>query len=259
MPGTAALLTGLNYIFDPVNRLRGCCNDVRAVSKYLATAIPDAKCQVITDENPKTVQGTMFRGMLRSLNELCVASWRDDLDVAIVQYSGHGTQMKDSSGDEPDGLDEVIVPNDARVMGCISDDDLLEGLKHFNPRTLIFCVFDCCHSGSVLDLPHTVMPGQELPAACGAHPAGQPRIVCLSGCRDDQVSMDAPDADAREHRGALTACMLRALTAQPLVSALELQRRLAQDLVARGFKQVPVLSCNFDVTNVSWFRSADPQ
>ena len=36
-------------------------------------------------------------------------------DVVFVQYSGHGSQMRAAiPGDEGDGLDETIVPSDAR-------------------------------------------------------------------------------------------------------------------------------------------------
>lgn len=73
----------------------------------------------------------MLRGMLRNLQALCVASWRDGLDVVVVQFSGHGTQMKDVTGEEADGLDEVIVPS----AGFLSDDDLLSAV--FNPKTLV--------------------------------------------------------------------------------------------------------------------------
>ena len=35
-------------------------------------------------------------------------------DTVLVYYSGHGSQWPDLNGDEPDRVDEAIVPYDAR-------------------------------------------------------------------------------------------------------------------------------------------------
>jgi hypothetical protein len=110
---------------------------------------------------------------------------------------------------------------------------------------------DCCHSGSMLDLPFTYMPGDAPRTDAPAAPTQGPRIVCLSGCKDEQTSADAPDAAAKEHRGALTAALLRVLmadaAAEGLPPIMETQRAIAIDLAARGFCQVPVVSTNFDI------------
>lgn len=249
----AALLTGINYVSDHRNRLRGCCNDVRAMGKALSLLLPGVQCTVVTDEDHATVNGTTLQGMLENLQALCATSWQEDLDVAVIQFSGHGTQMKDFTGEEADGLDEVIVPSDVASAGFLSDDDLLKNLWLFNPKTLIFCIMDCCHSGTMMDLPYTYMPGDVPCADAPMVPAsGGPRIVCLSGCKDEQTSADAPDAGAKEHRGALTAALLRVMAGggAGLLPSLETQRAIAADLVARGFRQVPVVSANFDVTQL---------
>ena len=34
-------------------------------------------------------------------------------DLVVVHYSGHGSQVVDLEKDEPDGLDETIVPDDS--------------------------------------------------------------------------------------------------------------------------------------------------
>jgi hypothetical protein len=75
-------------------------------------------------------------------------------DSLFLHYSGHGGQLEDSTGDEEDGYDETIMPLDFQKNGQIIDDDLhnilVEPLKAGVRLTLIF---DCCHSGTVLDLP----------------------------------------------------------------------------------------------------------
>lgn len=45
-------------------------------------------------------------------------------DAIFLHYSGHGTKVKDVSGDEDDGYDEALVPLDFKHAGIILDDEL---------------------------------------------------------------------------------------------------------------------------------------
>ncbi|KAH9005354.1 caspase domain-containing protein [Lactarius deliciosus] len=67
-------------------------------------------------------------------------------------YSGHSDQQKSRDGldVEEDGQDEVIVTSD---LGRIVDNDLHD----------ILSVFDTCHSGTMLDLPHHHCNGVYVP------------------------------------------------------------------------------------------------
>ena len=59
--------------------------------------------------------------------------------------------MPDDDGDEMDGLDEVLVPEDIENM--IPDDTLYELLHYFRKDVVVTCIVDGCHSGSIFDLP----------------------------------------------------------------------------------------------------------
>jgi hypothetical protein len=53
-----------------------------------------------------------------------------------------------------DGFDETLVPLDYKQNGQIRDDDLYKALVgSFKSGVVCTFVMDCCHSGSVLDLP----------------------------------------------------------------------------------------------------------
>lgn len=53
-----------------------------------------------------------------------------------------------------DGYDETLVPLDYQQAGQIRDDVLFTALVGAMPRGVqLTCVMDCCHSGTVLDLP----------------------------------------------------------------------------------------------------------
>ncbi len=77
-------------------------------------------------------------------------------DPVLIYFSGHGTRIPDSNGDEPDGLDEVLVMNDtARVRTgksvtlekVLVDDQLGELLAKIPSRHILVLV-DACHSGT---------------------------------------------------------------------------------------------------------------
>jgi metacaspase-1 len=262
-----ALLIGINYYLDPANKLNGCCNDVRAMGRYLTrtVGVPADATAVVTDENVQTIQGTMLDGMIDLLYKLSIASWKENLTSVFFHYSGHGTQMKDTNGDEIDGMDEVIVPCDYSVKGCITDDRIKSILLTFNPKTRIYCVMDCCHSATAMDLPFVYAPGQAMATAAGlsaaqqqqatAAAASEPRIVMISGCMDNQTSADAMDASTREFRGALTAAVLRILrTSKPqAITWHALQSAVARALKAGGYTQIPMLSSNYPMTESDKF------
>jgi len=68
--------------------------------------------------------------------------------------SGHGGKLRDNDGDEADGYDETLIPVDYARAGQIRDDDLLRNLVvPMASGVFATCVMDCCHSGTVLDLP----------------------------------------------------------------------------------------------------------
>jgi hypothetical protein len=75
-------------------------------------------------------------------------------DYLVFFYAGHGTQVSDGGGEEEDGLDECIVTTDVKY---IKDDVLKQRLVDtLRPSQKLLCVFDCCHSQTMLDLVTTV-------------------------------------------------------------------------------------------------------
>ena len=79
------------------------------------------------------------------------------LSYLVFSLSSHGTQMNDTSGDEPDGKDEAFVPHDiAEKNGrwdsahIISDDELHDLFVQLPANVLLEVYLDTCHSGSGL-------------------------------------------------------------------------------------------------------------
>ncbi len=72
-------------------------------------------------------------------------------DMVLFYYSGHGAQVKDYSGDEEDGKDEILCPWDidpgnGRYM--LTDDEIGSWLDDLKGRQVVLLV-DACHSGTI--------------------------------------------------------------------------------------------------------------
>lgn len=142
-----ALLVGIND-YAPVGPggpdLRGCVNDVRDMANTLnALGIVPAtpkRMRILTDERATRA------AILEGITWLVSAAKKGD--VLVFHYSGHGSYVIDTSGDEPDGKDETICPHDYATAGMIRDDDLREALAGIPEGANLDVIFDSCHSGT---------------------------------------------------------------------------------------------------------------
>ena len=238
-----AVLIGINAYQDPnVSDLAGCVNDIELVADVLTThhGFDDAGLTRLVD--PDNTREQIFA----ALDELVDAT--QDGDVALVYYSGHGSQAPDEGGDEDSGgYDETIVPADSGrsddfPVRDIIDDELNSYVRALASKTHhATFVFDSCHSGSVDrgDLPRigekvttvrAIVPADKSPEgerrirpegrATGAEQPGatgileQGRYVLIAGCKDDQTSKETM-FEGRRH-GALTYFLMGAMAAGDL-------------------------------------------
>lgn len=93
-------------------------------------------------------------GALQRLTRQCQAG-----DTVLVHFSCHGQQVEDLNGDEPDGLDEAIIPHDAQRryskryhgQNHLLDDELNTHLvamrKRLGAKGMLLLTVDACHSG----------------------------------------------------------------------------------------------------------------
>lgn len=147
-----ALLIGINYT-GMQGELSGCHNDVGNIKKYLIDncGFNESEMLILMDdgEHHAPTRRNIIGGF-QKLIEYAKAG-----DVVFVHYSGHGGFVRDTSGDEDDGYDETLIPLDFKEKGMIVDDDILDILVKPMPAGVTCTVLmDCCHSGTVLDLPY---------------------------------------------------------------------------------------------------------
>ena len=240
-----ALLFGLNYSGDL--KLNGCVNDVHNMGEYLKTTL-NIPIDVFTDETSS--ENTGLLGMVRRLYELALRSHTESLDFAWIHYSGHGSYVKDTSGDETDGNDECLVPSDFETAGLLPDDVIESILRFMNPKTRVVCVFDCCHSGTIGDVKYC----WESPASVTVEnilcsiPA---KVITFSGCLDTQTSADAFGITAQEYQGALTSCMLLVLKDASMSTSrndvVKVLTEVRARLKERNYAQIPKLCSTYNL------------
>lgn len=180
-----ALLIGINY-FGQDGELRGCINDTVNVSAFLVEnyGYKREDMVILTDDATNPLLQPTKDNILRAMQWLVAGAQPND--ALFLHYSGHGGQTEDTDGDEEDGFDEVIYPVDFKTAGHIVDDEIhFTVVKPLQPGVRLTCIFDSCHSGSVLDLPYIYSTkgvikepnlakeaGQGLLAAVGSYARG---------------------------------------------------------------------------------------
>lgn len=125
-----------------------------------------------------------------------ITSWfasLKDNDIGVFYYSGHGSHVPDqkdksnssSKGSEPDGNDEALYFGPK----CFIIDDFLRKQLQKLPETIrILCIFDCCESGSMIDMPYRY---QGLTKNVDSKHKFKAKIITISGCSDGKVSYEA--------------------------------------------------------------------
>jgi len=244
-----ALLFGLNYTASEVGRLRGCVNDIKDMSVFLRGK--GFEVEMYHDEDLDLVYGTTYDGIVRGIQRLAIASWKESLDAVVIHYSGHGYYIRDTSGDESDGYDECLCPTDMDSNGVITDDYLHELINSFNPKTRITVILDCCHSGSALDLPYCYKTSYDVvieDKKCNVN------VTMISGCRDNQTSADANFGTIYDKfSGALTKNLLDILKVQPNILPINLLDILHSTLKIQGFNQLPMISSSKRINDIKLF------
>ncbi|GAA5916235.1 hypothetical protein JCM6882_001117 [Rhodosporidiobolus microsporus] len=150
-----ALAIGINYT-GTSSQLNGCHNDVKNITKFLVERYNYREEDIVTLMDTPGASGMSLptkANILRAMQWLVQGAQPND--ALFFHYSGHGGQTADKDGDEADGYDETIYPLDHKQAGVIVDDEMHAIMVASLPQGCrLTAIFDCCHSGSALDLPY---------------------------------------------------------------------------------------------------------
>jgi metacaspase-1 len=261
-----ALLVGINrYQIDGAD-LRGCVNDVKDLSAALVEFYGFSKKDITVLTDGAATKKAMAAGIKALVRDSKKG------DVALLHYSGHGSNVPDDNDDEADGRDEILCPTDLDWKDPLRDDWLRSTFDGLRGGVSFTVIMDCCHSGTNTREflpPDAPVKQRYLPSPWGlvAAESGRslPRKVLselrksppaarkvrdivnadlpellITGCRDTQTSADA-FINGR-YNGALTYGLVNAIrTAKGKLTYQDLHDRIVAVLKQKKFDQVPQL------------------
>lgn len=211
-----ALLIGIEY--DKSSKyLPGCMNDLTTVYNLINSWGFSREHMIVLADG--TVNKDIFSGMNvtkptgfninNALNSF--TKMLSPCDKAVIYYTGHGMRTKTSSGKE----ESCIVPMDYKKTGIVSSESIRYYLNKISPGVNVFCIFDCCNSGTVCNLKYhyydtsykkditlklhgfnyedwefrqNAVKNDKMTSSLNIDT--QANIISLSGCWDNQYSFD---------------------------------------------------------------------
>ena len=245
-----ALLIGINYN-GTSSKLNGCINDINSVSTLLTSkyAFKPESITKITDE---TKQKPTRDVILASFAQFLASGVEGDL--LFFSFSGHGSYTLDRNNDETNGNDEMLISSDLKG---ILDDELKSLIQNnLKKNVTLFALFDCCFSGTVLDLKYQYLDSLVNDASSVNNNDAETKgnVIMISGCNDAQTSADA--YIDKKYQGAMTwafISVITTLTTPP--SWRDLLVKMRAKLKTSQFTQLPQLSsgCFIDINKVVCF------
>jgi|GEM_PF-389278 len=224
-----ALLVGINNYEPKVSpktqcrsewrNLYGCINDVEAVKGILITRFDFKPENIHVLKNDTATKKRILTDFRRYLTDNTSPG-----DICLFYYSGHGSRVKNSKSDEPDQMDETLVPADWYLgVGDIHDKELK---KLFNrvlaKKAHLTVIVDACHSGSIsrgipVPLRCRSLPPNECdvaePPDREKSPAERGALI-FSAAQDFQVALETEDENNHCH-GLFTWALLNILRKIP--------------------------------------------
>jgi metacaspase-1 len=229
-----ALLMGLNYR-NSNYELLGCINDAYSLEKKLRGTYGFKDISIITDDTVIKPTSDNIYNQIKQLLENSVSG-----DLLFISYSGHGSYIKDTNGDEADGQDEMIIGIDLIGVKDDSFKSLLNTYLKSGVTLIMLC--DSCHSGSMLDLKYqykdtlnnvNLTINNKVSETLG-------NIILISGCQDNQTSADAYINN--KSQGAATWGFVTALTNNPKPTWGNLITNMRTLINGGGYTQVTQIS-----------------
>jgi hypothetical protein len=243
-----AVITSINYP-NTSAELYGCVNDGIHMIQFIKGKLryPSQNIRFLNDKSSTPEQNRPTKqNIIDALNQAVDKVNKTTEPTEIwIGYSGHGTQIRDQDGDEVSDIhDEVIVPSDYKQSGFIADDILFNILNRIdNVKCKVMAIFDCCNSGTMLDLKHKYINGSKHRIE-NKNDHLKCKVYMISGCKDFQTSSDYFDHESNKYGGALTNAFLREVRPRNGIRFIPLINRIRRNLKKNRFTQVPQLTTN---------------
>lgn len=270
MAGKKALCVGVNkYQNLPDATLHGCVNDVKNMESVLTKFMGFAAGDIVELTDDQATKSNI----MKNLKEMVDGAKAGKYNYLVFSMSSHGTQVPDTSGDEPDRADEAFCPTDLIQKGSawdpdhvIVDDELHDLFVQVPKNVMLECYLDTCHSGTGLkaidflfDRKPRYLPPPSLEAFLKvdgkrSHSVSKSLLesgnstaaILWAACRADQTSADANINGT--WNGAFTYYLCdEMIKSQNKLSRRDLLNKVRADLKKGHYEQTPQLE--LDATN----------
>ena len=195
-----AVCVGISeYQHDRVPPLQVCHKDAQRMADALKQRCGVNDVTVLTNgqATAKAIEKAIFHDLVRKTKPG---------DTVFIFFSCHGGRTADTNGDEPDGLDEYLVPNDGRLgepETMILDDTFARWMRELDGRKIAI-IMDNCYSGGT---PKHIKGLGDAPQGPGAidffdgemrraKDLGQTGTMVLAASKANQLAWEMPTQDA---------------------------------------------------------------
>jgi hypothetical protein len=162
-----SLHIGINDYPGRKNDLKGCVNDAKDWQRYLSTH-RWFETAILLDSK------ATYKNVKREIAKL--VKWSHDGCHVVITFSGHGTNVRDVSGDEDDKRDEALCLYDRLLI----DDELRLMLSSMHEGASVTFISDSCHSGTVTRSFLEVMSEDDAPMPRYLPPSDEEEILGLA-------------------------------------------------------------------------------
>jgi len=228
-----SLIIGINYL-NTSNELYGCINDAHNLQNYLTNKYNFSANNIclLTDN---TIVKPTKQNILKKYKDLLINAKSGD--KLFFTYSGHGSYIQDLNNDEIDKKDELLITIDSQA---ISDDELKSIINECLPDDVtLFVIFDCCHSGTLMDLKYNYLCENEDLSINEKMSETKSNVFLISGCFDEKTSADAYIDN--KFQGAFTWSFLKTINENNNLTWKELLINM-RNLLKPKYTQIPQLS-----------------
>jgi metacaspase-1 len=245
-----ALIVGINAY--PQSPLQGCVNDAH---DYETTLIAKGFTIAILLDSMAT-KAAIISGLQWLVSGAITG------DVLAFCYSGHGTKVPDTNGDEAEGFDEGLCPVDYFVnpaQRTIIDDELKAIFSTVPAGVTLEPFLDSCYSGTatrglnIKEFTARVLPGPKRGVKATRVLSIIPNLkeCAWEACTDTQTSAEGTVGGVK--RGLFSYFMCKGIRNMGNMNRTQLMASVATKVQAVIPGQTPVLECNQSEANQQIF------
>jgi hypothetical protein len=190
--------------------LRGAANDVSILADMLVLRYGFERKNIVTLTNQQATRAAILRAIAEQLVRPAHQG-----DIVFYYFAGHGAQVPNAASDEPDRLDESIVPADSRRGAAdIRDKELRPLFNRILSRgARLTLLLDYCHSAGGFRgrPPRGIAPAPPIVDRTDYGPRPDERgALVLASTQDFDSAWETRGEDGQMH-GAFTWAWIRAM------------------------------------------------